>query len=161
MTTREADDITVIADERRAGRAVVSVIHGNFTTSLRVSDGELRRIRDAINTHLSDPPTADVREALEMLDTLNEHGLIQYDDYREMHDLVSAIQAQSVRPYGTVTDTEVLRAKASALTEFADAVRMPFTIFRGGDGAPVTPGDLMRETAARYLAEADEIEARS
>ena len=52
-------------------------------------------------------------------------------------------------------DAEVLRAKAAALTEFADAVRMPFTVFRGDNEEPITPGDLMRETAARYLAEAD------
>lgn len=53
MNTREADEITVAADDRHEGRSVVSVVHGNYITSLRVSDGELSRIRDAINAHLS------------------------------------------------------------------------------------------------------------
>lgn len=39
--------------------------------------------------------------------------------------------------------------EAKALREFADAVRMPFTVFRGENGYPITVGDLLRETAAR------------
>lgn len=74
MTTSEADDITVAADERREGRAVVSVIHGSFTTSLRVSDDELRRIRDAIDAHLSTPPSGQALES-------GWDGSVPTDDY--------------------------------------------------------------------------------
>ena len=41
---------------------------------------------------------------------------------------------------------------AKALREFADAVRMPFTVFRGDNGHPITVGDLLRETANRIEA---------
>ena len=44
---------------------------------------------------------------------------------------------------------------AQALEDFADAHRMPWTMFLREDGSPVTVGDLMRETAARYRIEAD------
>jgi hypothetical protein len=42
-------------------------------------------------------------------------------------------------------------AKAEALRDFADAHRMPWTIFQDKDGNPVTVSDLMRETANNYL----------
>lgn len=62
MKPREADDITVAADDGHEGRSVVSVVHGNYTTSLRVSDGELTRIRDAIDAHLSAAPADDTTD---------------------------------------------------------------------------------------------------
>ena len=43
---------------------------------------------------------------------------------------------------------------AQALEDFADAHRMPWTMFLREDGSPVTVGDLMRETAARFRIEA-------
>ena len=42
-------------------------------------------------------------------------------------------------------------AKAEALRDFADAHRMPWTIFQDKDGNPVTVSELMRETAKNYL----------
>ncbi|MCW2165083.1 hypothetical protein B0I12_002238 [Microbacterium hydrothermale] len=106
-----------------------------------------------------------VRAALERLELISS---VAEDDVRKAIAVMlrtepdanlvtdALLAAFEVRPRGTVTDAEVLRAKAAALTEFADAVRMPFTVFRGDSGEPITPGDLMRETAARYLAEAEQ-----
>ena len=34
-------------------------------------------------------PTDDEREALDCLDEMNEAGRIEYDDYRNLHDLIS------------------------------------------------------------------------
>ena len=36
---------------------------------------------------------------------------------------------------------------AAALRQFADSVRMPWTVFLREDGSPVTVGDLLRERA--------------
>ena len=36
---------------------------------------------------------------------------------------------------------------ATALRQFADSVRMPWTVFLRRDGSPVTVGDLLRERA--------------
>ena len=49
----------------------------------------------------------------------------------------------------SATGSEILRAKADALSEFADATRMPWEVFEG-----VSVGDLMRQTAQRYREEA-------
>lgn len=47
--------------------------------------------------------------------------------------------------------TQVRReAKAEALCDFADSVRMPFVVYRREDDSPVYVGELMRETAERY-----------
>lgn len=43
----------------------------------------------------------------------------------------------------------VNKAKAQALREFADAHRMPFTMFRRADDSKVTVSDLLREQARR------------
>lgn len=50
----------------------------------------------------------------------------------------------------------IAREKAEALTEFADATRMPFVVFRREDGSPVYVGELMRETADRIEKGADQ-----
>lgn len=36
-----------------------------------------------------DTPTGDELEALDYLDEMNEAGRIEYDDYRNLHDLIS------------------------------------------------------------------------
>ena len=71
----------------------------------------------------------------------------------------AAHQWRRVDPIIGVGDVRTIVAAAApyiaaqALEDFADAHRMPWTMFLREDGSPVTAGDLMRETAARYQIE--------
>ena len=52
------------------------------------------RTADALHAALAEfekalTPTDDEREALDYLDEMNEAGRIEYDDYRNLHDLIS------------------------------------------------------------------------
>jgi hypothetical protein len=49
----------------------------------------------------------------------------------------------------TVLDQMIREAKAEALTEFADAHRVPLALYYDGDG-PITVNDLLRKRAAAY-----------
>lgn len=111
MTT-EADEVIVIADERKSERSVVTVTHGNYSSSLRVSNGELARIRDAIDARLSTPPADDVRELLvearSLVESWDRRGSWSADSPVGMvMRLADALDAAEVRRRGTVTDAEV------------------------------------------------------
>ena len=77
-----------------------------------------------------------------------------WDYWRHHQDLTNG-----VTPNARAHRLEFLRgmhqiktqAKAEALRDFADAHRMPWTIFLDKDENPVTVSDLIRETANNYL----------